>query len=64
MCEANAGRKLLADCQSIVPKDLCREIAALAKPLRGKEYVRERFLTPRLVRDDLRILRQLLAEGS
>ena len=118
MREVNAGRKLLADYQSIILKDLYREIAELAEPLRGrrvlhvnatavggiplqiddgktgflvtsiadcaarslwilshpqeaqetarrgKEYVREHFLTPRLVRDDLRIFSQLLAEGS
>ncbi len=31
---------------------------------KGKEHVREHFLTPRLLRDDLRIFNELLADGA
>ena len=45
--------------------DILRD-PALGKALgrRGKEHVREQFLTPRYLRDYLRIFTELLGEGS
>jgi trehalose synthase len=34
---------------------------ARAHGLRGREWVRQRFLLPRLVADELRLMRQLMA---
>jgi len=47
----------------------CLEILERPEPAqamarRGKEYVREHFLTPRLLRDYLRIFNDMLAEGE
>jgi trehalose synthase len=43
---------------------LDRPESAHAMARKGKEYVREHFLTPRLLRDDLRIFNELLADGG
>ena len=43
---------------------LDRPETAQAMARSGKEHVREHFLTPRLLRDYLRIFNELLADGA
>ena len=53
-----------AACAARCLEILDRPEQAQAMARKGKEHVREHFLTPRLLRDDLRIFNEMLADGA